>query len=133
MVAVSPWPRCQPLRDSTTLSGKRGANKGTADGSGGVSSLPHGLEWSGRERFKLHFSPSSHTQRSVQKVPSHALRKQTFTEEDTRDLHTGRGHESPSTWAPQALTQFSQHLFHRSKHSAKSFAGIAISCPVVFS
>ena len=31
------------------------------------------------------------------------------------------------------LTQFSQSLFHCSKHSAVSFVGITIRCPVVFS
>ena len=41
--------------------------------------------------------------------------------------------QASSKSAPWDLTQFSQHLFHCSKHSAKSFVGIAISCPVVLS
>ena len=38
--------------------------------------------------------------------------------------------QSSSEWD---LTQFSQHLFHCSKHTAKSFLGIAFSCLIVFS
>ena len=41
--------------------------------------------------------------------------------------------QSPSKYTPWDLTQFSQHLFHCWKHSAKSFVGISISCPIIFS
>ena len=40
--------------------------------------------------------------------------------------------QSPSKKAPRDLTQFSQRLFLCSKHSAKSFVGIAINFPICF-
>ena len=47
-------------------------------------------------------------------------------------LYMGQWHLS-LLLSPWDLTQFSQCLFHCSKHSAKSFVRITISCPVVFS
>ena len=49
--------------------------------------------------------------------------------QDTRNIvHRTMTPQSPSKEVPSDLTQFSQHLFHYSKHSAKSFVRITISC-----
>ena len=73
--------------------------------------------------------------RSVQKVSSHVIWKiEIFIDGDTRNIvHRTMMPQSPSKQAPWDLTRFSQSLFHCSKHSAKFFVGIAISCPFIFS
>ena len=48
-------------------------------------------------------------------------------------LYTGQCFSVPFKVAPWDLTQFSQCLFHCSQHFAKSFVGVTISCPIVFS
>ena len=72
--------------------------------------------------------------RSVQKVSSHEIWKiETFIEEDTSYMkHTYDNEASVpfkvGTWEPHTVLC----LFYCSKHSAKFFVRIAISCPVIF-
>ena len=77
----------------------------------------------------------SYIPRSVQKVSSHARSKrETFIKEGTRNIvHRTMMPQSPSKCRHLWTSEFSQHLFHCSKCSAKSFVGITISCPIVFS